>query len=49
MTADDGGEGSLAGDDVTFYHHLLELNFLFLPVVVFNFDNTEAEFQNYNS
>ena len=27
MTADDGG-GSLAVDDVTFYHHLLELNFL---------------------
>ena len=29
MTADDGGEGgSLALDDVTFYHHFLKLNFL---------------------
>ena len=29
MMADDGGEGgSLAKDDVTFYHHFLELNFL---------------------
>ena len=30
MTADDGGEGggSLALDDVTFYHHLLKLIFL---------------------
>ena len=52
MTADDGawrGGGSLAGDDVTFYHHLLELNFLFLPAFLPNFDNIETEFQNYNS
>ena len=50
MTADDGGEkGSLAVDDVTFYHHFLERKFLFLPVLVLNFDNIETEFQNYNS
>ena len=49
MMADDGGRGNLAVDDVTFYHHFLELNFWFLAVLVLSFDNIETEFQNYNS